>query len=182
MAAIIRQLLDFARRRSVTKLPLDVADIVQVTAELLQAFAAKKNISLRVRDDCDGRDTVELDGEQIQQALANLVMNAIHAADRGGAVEISLAVETATPPAGHSGRPGQYVVVSVSDNGAGIADADLPHIFEPFFTTKDIGDGTGLGLSVTYGIVRDHGGWIDVASAVGEGSLFRVFLPVESAV
>jgi len=68
----------------------------------------------------------------------------------------------------------------VRDRGQGIAPEHLPHVFEPFFTTKDIGSGTGLGLSVAYGIASDHGGWIDVASEPGQGSTFALFLPVEA--
>jgi two-component system NtrC family sensor kinase len=67
--------------------------------------------------------------------------------------------------------------IEVRDEGSGIAPDALPHIFEPFFTTKDVGEGTGLGLSVAYGIVKDHGGWIDVASRFGEGSAFTIWLP-----
>ena len=65
----------------------------------------------------------------------------------------------------------------MTDAGAGIRDEDVAHVFEPFFTTKDVGEGTGLGLSVAYGIVREHGGWIDVVSTVGRGSSFAVYLP-----
>ncbi len=88
---------------------------------------------------------------------------------------------SATPPADHGGPPATYVKLSVADTGRGI-DADvLPHLFEPFFTTKDVGEGTGLGLAVCYGIVRDHGGWIDVASAAPNGATFTIYLPAETS-
>jgi signal transduction histidine kinase len=78
------------------------------------------------------------------------------------------------------GGEGDYVRLDVVDEGSGIASEVLPHIFEPFFTTKGVGEGTGLGLSVSYGIVRDHGGWIAVDTAPGKGSRFSVFLPARA--
>jgi len=84
------------------------------------------------------------------------------------------------PPADIEGTEGPYVCVRVADEGEGIAEENIPHLFEPFFTTKDVGEGTGLGLSVAYGIVRDHGGWIAVKSELGKGSLFAVYLPASA--
>jgi signal transduction histidine kinase len=78
--------------------------------------------------------------------------------------------------------PRVYDCLIVEDHGQGIEPEHIEHLFEPFFTTKDVGEGTGLGLSIAYGIVEEHGGWIDVTSRVGEGSVFSVYLPVESAV
>jgi signal transduction histidine kinase len=77
------------------------------------------------------------------------------------------------------GKP-RFARLIVTDNGTGIADLDLEHIFEPFFTTKDVGQGTGLGLSIAYGIVQEHGGRIEVASQVGRGTCFTVYLPLEA--
>ena len=79
------------------------------------------------------------------------------------------------------GGEGEFVRLDVVDEGSGIAADVLPHIFEPFFTTNGIGEGTGLGLSVSYGIVRDHGGWIAVDTAPGKGSRFSVYLPARAA-
>jgi signal transduction histidine kinase len=81
------------------------------------------------------------------------------------------------PPADLGGNEDDYVCLRVKDEGAGIAKENLEHVFEPFFTTKDVGEGTGLGLSVAYGIVRDHGGWIAVESEVGRGTRFSMYLP-----
>ena len=75
---------------------------------------------------------------------------------------------------------GTCVRITVTDNGDGISEADLPHVFEPFFTTRDIGQGTGLGLSIAHGIVAEHGGWMTVQSKPGAGTTFAVYLPVES--
>ena len=109
---------------------------------------------------------------KIDQLFLNLLLNAIQAC------EPRRAWSTAADPR----RPGRGgVVVEVSDDGRGIAPEHLPHIFEPFFTTKPVGQGKGLGLSVSYGIVRDHGGTIEVESAPGRGSVFRVRLPSQPA-
>jgi two-component system, NtrC family, sensor kinase len=78
-------------------------------------------------------------------------------------------------------EPKDAVLVEIEDHGGGISPEHLPHIFEPFFTTKPVGEGTGLGLSVSYGIVRDHGGSLDVESTVGQGTLFRVRLPLHAS-
>ena len=87
--------------------------------------------------------------------------------------------EVAVPPPDLGGRQSAFARVTVSDQGMGISAEVAPRVFEPFFTTKGVGEGTGLGLSVAYGIARDHGGWIAVESEVGRGSRFSLFLPVE---
>jgi len=94
---------------------------------------------------------------------------------RGGPIDVSIDRESAQPP--HSDRPTPCLCVRVRDRGEGIAPDDLPHVFEPFFTTKDVGEGTGLGLSVTHGIIQDHGGWIDVESEAKKGTVFSIYLP-----
>jgi signal transduction histidine kinase len=111
------------------------------------------------------------------QVVLNLLMNALHATESGKAVSIALGRGRAIPPADDGRGEQPCLRIEVRDEGAGIALEALPRIFEPFFTTKDVGEGTGLGLSVAYGIVKDHGGWIDVASEVGQGSTFTVWLP-----
>jgi signal transduction histidine kinase len=89
-----------------------------------------------------------------------------------------VATAETSPPADVGGPGAVFCVrVSVADGGAGIAPEALPHVFEPFFTTKDVGEGTGLGLAVAWGIVREHGGWMDVQSQPGVGSRFHVYLP-----
>jgi signal transduction histidine kinase len=118
-----------------------------------------------------------MDEGQVQQALTNLVLNGIQAMPNGGHLRIALQRERACPD---SGIEGEYARLSVADEGTGIAAADLPRVFEPFFTTKDVGEGTGLGLSVSYGIVEEHGGWIAVESQPGKGSRFSILLPVAS--
>jgi two-component system NtrC family sensor kinase len=114
----------------------------------------------------------------VQQVVLNLVTNALQAMVRPGTVRLSLSRDHATAPAGITAAAGDYARLTVEDRGHGIDPAILPRVFEPFFTTKDVGEGTGLGLSVSYGIVREHGGWIEVDSHVGEGSRFSVYLPL----
>jgi signal transduction histidine kinase len=175
MARIIRQLLDFARRRHASKAPRDLRQTARTTLALLETLAGKRRVEL-VLTEGDAM-VVEVDEGQIQQALTNLVVNGIQAMERGGKLTVSLARERVTPPADLGGPEGDYVCVAVHDDGVGIPADVLAHVFEPFFTTKGVGEGTGLGLSVTYGIAREHGGWVAAASEPGKGSTFSIHLP-----
>ncbi len=116
----------------------------------------------------------------LQQVLTNLLVNAIQAMPKGGAINVSLDRGDYRPRsvAADGARWGDFARIDVRDEGVGISNDHLHHIFDPFFTTKEVGEGTGLGLSIAYGIVEDHGGWIDVESVVGQGSCFSVFLPL----
>ena len=133
----------------------------------------RPTLSSRVPDE-DKVLMAEVDGGAIQQVLMNIFVNAIHAMPDGGEVDVTVAHVTHTKDAPH---PGTFVVIRVRDHGTGISANDLVHVFEPFFTTKDVGRGTGLGLSVSHGIVEDHGGFIDVESVLGDGATFSVHLP-----
>lgn len=175
MAAIIRQLLDFARRREPRLGRFDIRTLVRQAVALLEPVSARKGVKLTAAG-LDEARVVEFDGSQMMQVMINVISNAIHATPAGGAVTLSL-TQTSRPPA-DSGLPARdYVGVVVSDTGSGIADEQRRRIFEPFFTTKDTGEGTGLGLSVAQGIVRDHRGWISVESELGHGSQFFIYLP-----
>jgi signal transduction histidine kinase len=184
MAKIIRQLLDFARTRTVQKSPVDLAQVARQTIVLLDPLARKRRVTLRYVGDVDAgrgaaasfKTVADVDASQMQQVLTNLVMNGVHAMKGGGELTIAVERERLRPPADHGGPEGEYLAIRVVDQGEGIPDDVLPRIFEPFFTTKDIGEGTGLGLSVTYGIVREHGGWIAVESEAKKGSRFTVYL------
>jgi signal transduction histidine kinase len=178
MTRIIRQLLDFARRRGAQKAPADVAAIARGVLALLQPIAEKQRVTLTLaprEGDADAR--ADVDAGQIQQALTNLVMNGIQAMPSGGALTVTVARARVTPPPARGGPEAEYLTVRVRDRGEGIRPEDLPHVFEPFFTTKSVGEGTGLGLSVTHGLVEEHGGWIDAASEPGQGATFTVYLP-----
>jgi signal transduction histidine kinase len=180
ISKIIRQLLDFARRRPAQKGRVDLVTIVHKTLALLEPMALKRGVTTKVNVPKSGSMPADIDVGQIEQSLTNLVVNAIQATDRGGEIEITLGRGHAAPPAGHGVAEGEFITVAVADTGAGMDGETVKHVFEPFFTTKDVGEGTGLGLPVAYGLVRDHGGWIGVESRLGEGSRFTIFLPVNS--
>jgi two-component system NtrC family sensor kinase len=180
MAATIRQLLDFSRRRGPRFRVGDLHRIAGQALEMLSSLAEKRGVTVRL-DDRPEPMLVHVDENQVLQALTNLILNGIQAMPRGGRLTVGLARRRLRPPPDHGGSEETYVCITVEDEGEGIAPDAIPHLFEPFFTTKGVGEGTGLGLSVAYGIVREHGGWIDVESAVGTGSRFSVFLrPAES--
>ncbi len=176
MAAMTRQLLDFGRRGRARKQAIDLDELSRRTVQLLDPLAKRQNITVELRP-CETDVTVEADGSQILQVLSNIVENAIHAMPNGG--KVCLAVEAGPfPPVGNSRKCELgYARLSVEDQGIGISAENLEHIFDPFFTTKEVGKGTGLGLSIAYGIVQDHGGWIEVTSSPGVGSRFLIYLP-----
>ena len=111
---------------------------------------------------------MELDAKKIKQVVINLLMNAKHAIDGKGDIKITTGLN----------RDADHLLVKVTDNGHGIEINNLSRIFDPFFTTKPTGEGTGLGLSVSYGIIKNHGGDIAVESEIGKGSTFTMTLPV----
>jgi signal transduction histidine kinase len=175
MAQIIRQLLDFARAGEPHSVLCDAGELVSQTLALLAPVASKRKVSLAL--EAGGKlPRFAADPGQIQQVIANLVVNAVQATEPDGEVNVALARETAAPPKG--GPLSEYLVVRVSDHGAGMSDEVLARVFEPFFTTKGVGEGTGLGLSVAHGIVEEHGGFILAESQKGQGSRFSVFLPL----
>jgi CheY-like chemotaxis protein len=123
------------------------------------------------------------DAGMLEQVLLNLAVNSRDAMPRGGQLIVNTTVvRIADGDLGQNpdAYPGEFVCWSVSDTGTGIAPQHLPHIFEPFFTTKDVGKGTGLGLATVYGIIKQHRGWVTVASEVGKGTVFQVFLPADA--
>ncbi len=179
MTKIIRQLLDFARRSGPQKAKTDLKAIAAQTVALVEALAEKRAVRIHVTGDAPL--VADVDAGQIQQALTNLVMNGIQAMTEGGELAVELARMRAQPPPDLGGGEGSYATIAVVDRGAGMSEGVAARIFEPFFTTKEVGEGTGLGLSVTYGIVREHGGWIGVESEIGKGSRFTMYLPSPGA-
>lgn len=177
ITAIIRQLLDFARPGKSLQMKLDVGDLVQQTVILIEPLAEKRNVRIEVALPEDL--IISADRNQMQQVLTNLLVNASQSMPDGGIVTVKAECWRGKPPGCDSAEESDCVAISVRDQGTGICEEDRTHIFEPFFTTKDVGEGTGLGLSIAYGIVQEHGGWIEVESARGRGSCFTVYLPLE---
>jgi PAS domain S-box-containing protein len=177
-ADLVAQLLSFARGVDGERRPVDVAELLHAMHSIVRE-TFPKNIAVRV-ETADALDPVTGDRTQIQQVLLNLCVNARDAMPEGGNIVISAStVEldgqyvVATDGAG----PGRYVVIEVEDDGQGMPVDVVDRVFEPFFTTKEPGSGTGLGLSVSAGIVQSHGGFIRAYSELGSGSRFRVYLP-----
>jgi PAS domain S-box-containing protein len=174
--ALTRQLLAFSRRQAIEVRNVDLNSLVANVTRLLHRVLGEDIV---VTFTYSGQPlAVRADPGMIEQVLLNLAVNARDAMPAGGklSIDTSFVDLSATEPS-RAGSPGSWACIRVKDNGAGIAPEHLPHIFEPFFTTKDIGKGTGLGLATTYGIVQQHGGWIEVESQIGRGSEFRVFFP-----
>ncbi len=176
MTRILRDLLDYARRGKRDSLPTDLCAVASECVSLLTAMARRADVALRLEPSPAPLFSVA-DSGQLQQALTNLIVNAIHATPTGGSVVVALRGERRAPPVGPDGAVGDHCRIDVVDTGCGMDAQTLGRVFEPFFTTKGIGRGTGLGLSVARGIVRDHGGWIDVESRPGIGTGFSIYLP-----
>jgi two-component system NtrC family sensor kinase len=176
MTRLIRQLLDFARKRELQPAQVQLRALITSATSLLDPIARKQSVSLEVIDDATPLPC-HVDPEQMTQVVLNLVLNAVHASAPGDTVAIALGRGRAVPPPEDGRAELSCARVEIRDHGTGIPTDALTRIFEPFFTTKDVGEGTGLGLSVAYGIVKDHGGWIEVISRPGEGSVFTVWLP-----
>jgi signal transduction histidine kinase len=176
MTRIVRQLLDFARRGGGRYAPADVAKLARETVALLGPLAAKRGVRL-AGPDPSAAAPARVDADQLRQVITNLVMNAVQASQKGGAVSIRACARDVDGTADPGRRPGRHAVLEVEDQGQGIPADQLPAIFDPFFTTKPPGEGTGLGLAVVYGIVEEHGGWVEVASEPNKGSRFTLFVP-----
>jgi signal transduction histidine kinase len=180
MSGSIRQLLDFSRRRKPRLIETNLRELVRRTLELLAPVADKTHVALE--SDPPGTPLpVRVDESQMQQALTNVVLNAIQALPAGGRVRVATGTHAGRRPANRGSAEGVYWSITVEDEGPGIPPEELDRIFEPFFTTKGAGQGTGLGLPVADGIVSEHGGWIDVDSVVGRGSRFTIVLPQAAA-
>jgi two-component system NtrC family sensor kinase len=176
MTQMIRELLDFSRQRGPRFGLASVRAVCARTVDTLALIARRERITIAA-DLGDDPLLVSADEHQIEQALVNLIVNAMQAMPSGGTVHVASRGRRARPP-GDGGPDGPFACVTVVDHGTGIAADDVPRLFEPFFTTKAPGEGTGLGLAVAHGIVRDHGGWIEVESELGRGSRFTFYLPM----
>jgi signal transduction histidine kinase len=167
---IVNELLAFARPAPLMIEPVNMHEIANAAVRLVGPQASRLNVSVRANLRAP-RDTIAADKDRLQQVLLNLLLNALQASRPGDSVELGtelLESETVVE---------QFIRVDVRDTGSGIAKETLPHIFDPFFTTKS--EGTGLGLSVSYNIIAEHGGRLEVQSEVGKGTCFSIYLPLK---
>jgi len=180
-AALTRQLLAFSRKQLLNPKVLNLNEVIIGMSEMMQRLIGE-NIELRPVL-AKSISSVKADAGQLEQVIMNLIVNARDAMPFGG----KLVIETmmvqleglqGTPPGDLA--PGAYVGITISDNGVGMSDEVRSHLFEPFFTTKGLGKGTGLGLATTYGIIKQSGGHITVASELGHGTVFKIYLPAIS--
>jgi len=175
---LVRQLLAFSRKQTLAPVRLDVADALNDLSHLLGRLIGEK-IELKLEHGRELRP-VRVDRGQFDQVIVNLAVNARDAMPRGGQLTIrtsTFKLNVAVQRGHDLVPPGRYVLIEVVDTGTGIRKEDMERIFEPFFSTKEVGAGTGLGLSTVYGIVHQHGGFIFVDSAPGEGATFSIVLP-----
>jgi signal transduction histidine kinase len=179
---MINQLLSFTRKTESERIPIELKTIIRESMKLLRASLPAKIV---IRQQLPNTSfIVEGDSTQIHQIMINLCTNAAHALDpTGGVLEVNLeSVSLDSAAAGvHGLEPGPFVMLSVSDTGHGIDPTIRERIFDPYFTTKGPGEGTGMGLAVVHGIVKNHGGAIEVTSEPNVKTEFRVFLPVVEA-
>ena len=178
-AGLTRQLLLFGRRQAMTIRLHDLGDIVNDLLRLLSRVIGEAVEIEFIRYETPVQ--VEVDAGMIEQVLTNLTVNARDAMRGGGQLTIAVgrvSLEEADVEARPDARAGTFASLRVTDTGIGMTPAVMQRIFEPFFTTKGVGEGSGLGLATTYGIVAQHNGWIEVESVPGEGTSFEIFLPL----
>lgn len=177
---LTKQLLGFSMGGKYEVKPIDINELIEKCSDMFGRTRKESRIhTIFQKNVC----AVEIDPAQIEQVLLNLFVNAWHAMPGGGDIfietkNIRLDEEDVI---NYGIKPGRFVMVSVTDTGVGMGEKTQQHIFEPFFTTKKLGRGTGLGLASVYGIIKNHGGLINVSSKKGEGSTFNFYLPAVEA-
>lgn len=164
---IVEQLVDLSRITVTEKTPVNVNTLINHILVLLNYPASKKHIKI-INDFSDDLPEISMDENKMTQVFLNIMLNAMQAVNEKGIITIK------------TGKNGQFCEVSINDTGEGIPSEVMPNIFDPFYTTKSVGEGTGLGLSVSKGIVEQHGGTIEVDSKVGVGTTFRISLPIKT--
>ena len=177
-AKLTRQLLIFSRKQVLQSQPVALNDLIANLAKMLKRVVPE-DILLECRYAAQ-LPFIQADPGMLEQVLLNLVVNGRDAMPNGGQLLVTTegtSVTEAYAQTNREARAGEFVCLTVSDTGTGIAPEHLPRLFEPFFTTKEVGKGTGLGLATVYGIVKQHQGWIEVSSRLGEGATFKIFLP-----
>jgi PAS domain S-box-containing protein len=179
-ASLTRQLLAFARKPALTRRPTRIRDLVQSTAELVaRTMHAEVRVSSLPADSEDGELYVEADANQLQQALVNLALNARDALTEASTIDFCIrraVLATTWSAFPESVPPGDYVLLEVADRGSGMSPEVLNQALDPFFTTKPVGQGTGLGLPVVFGIVRGHQGYLTIDTEPGRGTCVGIYL------
>ena len=178
-ADLTRRLLIFSRKDVVNIMPIDINEIILGLKKML-ARIIRESIEFTI-ELSDMPLTVLADAGQIEQVLINLAVNSKDAMQEGGRLTISTGLEELDDEydaAQGDRKPGRYALITVADTGQGMDAETRKKIFEPFFTTKEIGKGTGLGLAISYGIIKQHGGYTNVYSEPGQGTVFKIYLPL----
>jgi two-component system NtrC family sensor kinase len=177
IAGIVRQLLQFSRRREPALRTVDITSLLTNIKRLCEHKTEEKGTEVELVLP-PSLPKIKADPDLLQQVFINLYLNSLHAIGEGGRIQIRAQV-VQNGASGLSAQNGErWLKILFEDNGPGIAAEDIEHVFDPFFTTKDVGEGTGLGLSVSYGIVKEHGGEISVESEPGSWTRFVILLPI----
>lgn len=178
-ADLTRQLLAFSRKQVMRRRTLDLNNSVGQSIGMLGRLLGE---TIRVSF-CPEKEAllIKADAGMLDQVILNLAVNARDAMPSGGDLVLTtrrVRIQRETMPENPDAAPGDFVLLTVADTGDGMTEAVRRHVFDPFFTTKEVGKGTGLGLATVYGVVRQHGGWVDVESEIGRGTSFRIYLPL----
>jgi signal transduction histidine kinase len=176
ITAIVRQLLEFARGKEPAFRTVDLSALLTNVQTLLEHRIREKKIHVTI-DGAHQLPRFQADPDLLQQVFLNLYTNSFHALAQGGSIEIHAGVGAESPAEAPSFNGAGRIWITFEDNGTGILPEHIERIFDPFFTTKDVGEGSGLGLAVSYGIIKDHGGEIRVESEPGKFTRFVIELP-----
>jgi len=177
-ASLTRQLLAFSRKQVLRPRVIALHDILTKMSEMLKRLLGE-DIELEL-EPSEGQTLIRADPGMVEQVVMNLAVNARDAMPSGGSLKLRTTLVRLTADQvqlRHEAREGEFVCMTVEDTGSGIAPEVIPRLFEPFFTTKGVGKGTGLGLATVFGIVKQHQGWIEVESKLGQGTCFKVLWP-----
>jgi two-component system NtrC family sensor kinase len=170
---IVKGLLDFSRQTKLDREPMDINRLIRTTISLMEHPALIKGVSIEFNPG-ENLPMLTLDRNQFQSVLLNMIINALDATEPGGNINIYTATGLSVSDNGQKG-----VEITIADTGSGIPPEALHKLFDPFFTTKHPSQATGLGLSVSFGIIQRHGGTIRVQSEVGKGTRFFIWLPIK---